>query len=102
MATERMEHTHKEFAEALGEIMRLLSPGRRPHLLPVPWPLAWLGARLVQLIFPAAGMRADGVTGLVYADPAPVFAALAGVLREGDLRPFYPEMDAAKRRDISQ
>jgi nucleoside-diphosphate-sugar epimerase len=74
----------------LGEIMRLRAEAiaRHPLFLPVPWPLAWLGARLVQSVLPKAGLRADSVTGLVHADPAPVFAMLPKVLEDGDLRPF--------------
>jgi nucleoside-diphosphate-sugar epimerase len=86
----------------LDEIMRLLAAARHPLLLPVPWPLAWLGARLAQAILPKAGIRADSITGLVHANPAPVFAALSGVLKEGDLRPFLPRQEPPKGRQISQ
>jgi nucleoside-diphosphate-sugar epimerase len=87
---------------SLREILTLRAPGRAPLLLPVPWPLVWLGVRAVQAVMPNGGLRADSVLSLVHANPDPVFSHLSGVLEPGDLRPFCATVHGSKGRDISQ
>lgn len=66
---------------SLQEIVRMRSQPRRPMILPVPWPLVWLGVRAVEMVFPTAALRSDSVIGLVNADPAPYFDPAAASLR---------------------
>jgi nucleoside-diphosphate-sugar epimerase len=59
------------------EILRRMAEaqGRRPTLVPVPAALVKLGLRVVERVLPGRGLRADSVTGLIHANPAPVFRA---------------------------
>ncbi len=59
----------------LGDILavRARQAGRRCIPVPVPWPLVWLGVRLVETILPRSGFRSDSVIGLVHACPTPRF-----------------------------
>lgn len=74
-------------AYGLREIMQRRASGRR-LFLPVPWPLAWLAARIAEICVPKSGLRADSVSGLVHADRNPVFRVLKGVLEPDKLRPL--------------
>lgn len=60
---------------------RARAQGRHPLLLPVPWPLVWLGVRALESMMPRASLRSDSVIGLVHADPAPHFSAEANAMR---------------------
>ena len=88
---------------SFGETLRLRAraAGGRPLLLPVPWPLVWLGVRMLELLKPASGLRTDSIMGLVHANPSPVFARVLGLVAPGNLRPFCDAADGAKGRDIS-
>ena len=86
---------------SFADILRLRAPAGTPLLLPVPWPLVWLGVRLAQAVKPHGALRADSVLGLVHANPAPDFAPLSGVLEQGDLRLFRGPANAIRTRDIS-
>lgn len=83
-------------AYSFGEILRLRAQlrGHHPLLLPVPWPLVWLGVRLIQLLKPHGPLRADSVVGVVHANPSPDFAPVAGLFDPQDLRPFCGAVDA--------
>jgi nucleoside-diphosphate-sugar epimerase len=89
---------------SLREILQLRAQvaGRHPLLLPVPWPLAWLGVRLIQSLKPKSGLRADSVTGLVHANPHPIFAPVLGLLKPSDLRAFCAVADEVKSQWILQ
>jgi uncharacterized protein YbjT (DUF2867 family) len=89
---------------SFGEVLRLRAraTGRNPLLLPVPWPLVWLGVRLIQFLKPKAGLRTDSIMGLVHANPSPVFAPVAGLMEPRNLRSFCDAADEGKGRDIHQ
>lgn len=59
------------------EILRQMAEaqGRRPAFVPVPAAMVKLGLRVVERVLPGRGLRADSVTGLMHANPAPVFHA---------------------------
>jgi len=50
--------------------------GRNLLFVPVPWQLAWLGIRSLELLGLRLRLKSDSLIGLVYSDPQPDFAAL--------------------------
>lgn len=91
-------------AYSFDDILRLRARGQgcHPLLLPVPWPLVWLGVRLIQLLKPHGPLRADSVLGVVHANPSPDFAPVAGLFDPQDLRPFCAAAEVPLGRDFSQ
>lgn len=47
----------------------------RPTFVPVPWRLAWLGLKTLELLALPAPFRSDSLIGLIYQNPAPSFEA---------------------------
>ena len=88
------------FAETLR--LRAGVVGRTPLLLPVPWPLVWLGVRAIERLRPESGLRTDSILGLVHANPSPDFAPVPGLYAPENFRPFCDVTDGAGGRDISQ
>ena len=63
-----------ELKEILAQIARAL--GRRVTFLPVPWHLAWLGLKGLELAGARPNFRSDSLISLVYQNPCPSFALL--------------------------
>jgi nucleoside-diphosphate-sugar epimerase len=50
--------------------------GRKIHFLPVPWRLAWLGLRALELVRLPTNFRSDSLISMVYQDPHPSFESV--------------------------
>jgi nucleoside-diphosphate-sugar epimerase len=64
-----------EQAWEMPDILRQIASalGRKIHLLPVPWQLAWLGLRGLELAGLPRNFRSDSLISMVYQDPEPSF-----------------------------
>jgi uncharacterized protein YbjT (DUF2867 family) len=73
-----------ELKEILAQIARGL--GKRVRFLPVPWQLAWLGLKGLELAGARPNFRSDSLVSLMYQNPNPDFSpnAAAGLI----CRPF--------------
>jgi nucleoside-diphosphate-sugar epimerase len=63
-----------ELKEILAQIARAL--GKRVTFLPVPWQLAWLGLKGLELAGARPNFRSDSLISMVYQNPRPSFALL--------------------------
>ena len=63
-----------ELKEILAQIARGL--GKRVRFLPVPWQLAWLGLKGLELAGARPNFRSDSLISLVYQNPCPSFALM--------------------------
>jgi nucleoside-diphosphate-sugar epimerase len=52
-----------------------LALGRKVHFLPVPWQLAWMGLRGLEIARLPTNFRSDSLISMVYQDPQPEFNA---------------------------
>ena len=73
-----------ELKEILAQIARALS--KRVTFLPVPWQLAWLGLKGLELAGAQPNFRSDSLISMVYQNPCPSFALLKSLGFE--CRPF--------------
>jgi len=63
-----------ELTEILRRIGHML--GRRVTFIPVPWQLAWVGLKSLEIVGVPTQFRSDSLISLVYQDPQPSFALL--------------------------
>ena len=63
-----------ELKEILTQIARAL--GKRVTFVPVPWQLAWLGLKGLELAGAQPNFRSDSLIGMVYGNPCPSFELL--------------------------
>jgi nucleoside-diphosphate-sugar epimerase len=63
-----------ELKEILAQIARAL--GKRVRFLPVPWQLAWLGLKGLELAGARPSFRSDSLLSMVYQNPCPSFALM--------------------------
>ena len=63
-----------ELKEIMTQIARAL--GKRVTFVPVPWQLAWLGLKGLELASAQPNFRSDSLISLVYQNPRPSFALL--------------------------
>jgi len=63
-----------ELKEILTQIARAL--GKRVTFLPIPWQLAWLGLKGLELAGAQPNFRSDSLISMVYQNPCPSFALL--------------------------
>ena len=73
-----------ELKEVLVQIARAL--GKRVTFLPVPWQLAWLGMKGLELAGARPNFRSDSLISMVYQNPCPSFALVKSLGFE--CRPF--------------
>jgi nucleoside-diphosphate-sugar epimerase len=60
--------------------------GKRPKLIPVPWPLVWFGLKSLEVLHLPAPFRSDSLISLVCQNPAPSFDLAKSV--GAQCRPF--------------
>ena len=77
------ETTAREFRDIIGTLA-----GRRLLFVPVPWQLAWLGIKCLEVLRLKLRLKSDSLIGLVYSDPEPDFAALENL--GATFRPLTP------------
>jgi nucleoside-diphosphate-sugar epimerase len=58
-----------EFRDIVGLLAH--ARGLKPKLIPIPWRLVWLVLKFAESLGIRGRLRADGIIGLVYSDPAP-------------------------------
>jgi hypothetical protein len=73
-----------ELKEILAQIAR--SMGKRVTFLPVPWQLAWLGLKGLELAGARPNFRSDSLISMVYQNPRPSFALVKSL--DFQCRPF--------------
>lgn len=60
--------------------------GKKISFVPVPWQMAWLGLKTLEILHLPAPFRSDSLIGLIHQNPAPSFAIAQSL--NADCRPF--------------
>jgi hypothetical protein len=69
----------------------VIGDGPRPRMVRLPWRLAWLGLRTLELVGVTPPFRSDSLVGLVAVDADPLSRATAKAERFGvHFRPYAP------------
>jgi nucleoside-diphosphate-sugar epimerase len=87
--SERLFVAACEDAPTFAELLRSLSPSTSRRFVPVPWTIAWLGLRCLELIGATPPFRSDSLLSLVGADAGALARATARAERYGvSFRPY--------------